>query len=479
MGSPSVMDVTRDRIMPDDAGTNEMRRSHWVLLGVLGVVEIVSAVYLASLNPVQGYDENWYLINAHRFGGITTLPYAFHRPPMFPLLLACFGDCYRLVPALAHIGSAAVLFILCKRLTGPTCAMAGLVVFMACGQLREYNVLLLTEMPSILLLLLVIYCFVAARSFLMGVVVTLLVMTHWSMAVVPPVVALVYAVRQRWADCVRFAAGTAVAVIPFLVAFTMAYGDPLSPVRVNLSAQTGGPNDWLFYLREGIVPAVPLILGGVAAVGWALSTRVRPARRMEYEVCLLLLGVIAARIVLIHMIIPKGARFLVPLVPMLLILTVLMIRFWALRAPRLQWVAWAILLVAVLPGRQQLYYFHDLRNDRVHQIHELKNFIETPDPKEIIFTDLNDLAVMGHTGHPAVAVIADGSWHHALLSREACTRESIPIGALYLTWAPGQLDVLASSSTSRHGKLSLVRWQRGGEAGDVLSSAVSRAMCGE
>ena len=69
-----------------------MRRGHWVLLGVLCAVEIVSAVYLVSLNPVQGYDENWYLINAHRFRGVTTLPYALHRPPMFPMLLACFGD---------------------------------------------------------------------------------------------------------------------------------------------------------------------------------------------------------------------------------------------------------------------------------------------------------------------------------------------------------------------------------------------------
>lgn len=465
--------------MPDDTVANEMRRGHWVLLGVLCAVEIVSAVYLVSLNPVQGYDENWYLINAHRFRGVTTLPYALHRPPMFPMLLACFGDYYRLVPALAHIGSAAVLFMLFRRLVNPTCAIAGLVVFMACGQLREYNVLLLTEMPSIFLLLLAVYCFVTTRSFLMGVVTTLLVMTHWSMAIVPPVVAVVFVARQRWAECVWFVAGITAAAIPFLVAFVVAYGDPLLPVLVNLSAQTGGPNDWLFYLREGIGPPVPFILGGIAAVGWVLATRARPARRLEYEVCLLLLGLIAARIVLIHMIIPKGARFLVPLIPMLLVLTGLMIRFWALRAPRLQWMAWAVLLVAVLPGRRQLYYFHDLRSDRVHQIHELKEFLETLDASETIFTDLNDLAVMGHTGHPAVAVLADGSWHHAFLSRKACTRESIPDGALYLTWDPGKLDVLASSSATRHGKLSLVRWQRGGEVGEVLSSALSEAGRGE
>ncbi len=453
-----------------------MRRSHWIILVILAVVETTSALYLAWLNPVQGYDENWYLINSHHIRGVTTLTYAHHRPPMFPILLALFGDYSRLVSGIAHIGSVALTFIILRRLVTLRLAIAGVVVFMASYQLRTYNVLLLTEMTAIFLLLLATYCFLVQRPFLLGVVATLLVMTHWSMATVTFVVPAVYVMRRRWRLCGLFAGGLSLAAMPFLMASAAAYGNPLAPALANFAVQSGGTNDWWYYVREFPQLSLPLIIGGLAAGGWMIANR-RDWRNLPwYDLCVLLLGIIAARVMLLHVVGPKGVRFLVPLIPMLLLLTLLMLRHYGHGMPRLQWAALAILLISVLPDRQWVYYIYDLARNPVKQIADLKDRLATFAPDQAVYTDLNDLAVMGKTRRPAVAVTGPGSWHHQLYNRPACTRREIPEGALYLTWDPGSLEVIAAASPTRHGTLSLVRWRIGGPppaGASVLSSTAA------
>ena len=71
-----------------------MSRGHWIVLSSLAFAEVVSALYLASINPAQGYDETWYLLNALHIRGVPSLPYHCNRPPMLPLLLAAFGPYY-------------------------------------------------------------------------------------------------------------------------------------------------------------------------------------------------------------------------------------------------------------------------------------------------------------------------------------------------------------------------------------------------
>ncbi len=179
---------------------------------------------------------------------------------------------------------------------------------------------------------------------------------------------------------------------------------------------------------------------------------------------------------LLHVVGPKGVRFLVPLIPMLLLLTLLMLRHYGGGMPRLQWAALVILLISVLPDRQWVYYIHDLGRNPVKQIADLKDTLATFAPDQVVYTDLNDLAVTGRTGRPAVAVTGPGSWHHQLYNRPACTREEIPEGALYLTWNPGPLEVIAASSPARHRSLSLVTWRIGGEphaGASVLSSTTT------
>lgn len=455
-----------------------MRRRHWIILALLAAVEIATAMYLAWLNPVQGYDENWYLINSHRIAGATALPYAHHRPPMFPILLALFGDYSRLVPGIAHIGSAALTFIILRRLVTVRLAIAGVVVFMASYQLRTYNVLLLTEMTTIFLLLLATYCFLVHRPFLLGVVVTLLVMTHWSMATVALVVVVVYGMRCRWRPCGVFVGGALLAAMPFLITFAATYGNPLAPALANFAVQSGGANDWWFYVREFPLLSLPLIIGGFAAGGWVITNR-RDRRNLSwYDFCVLLLGIIVARVMLLHVVGPKGVRFLVPLIPMLLSLTLLMIGYYGHGRPRLQWVALTILLISVLPDRQWVYYIHDLARNPVKQIADLEDTLATFASDQTVYTDLNDLAVMGRTGRPAVAVTGPGSWHHQLYDRPACTREEIPEGALYLTWDPGPLGVIATASPARHRPLSLVRWRIGRQpqAGASALSSITTSL---
>jgi len=145
------MSVTPLQTTPTPPGGRAaLQRGHWIAIGVLAVVEIGSALYLALMNPVQGYDENWYLINAYRFRGVDSLPYVANRPPMLPMLLALLGDHYRILSGLAHIAATGVIFAIFRRLVSPWTAIAGTAVFMVCGDIRLYNMLQLTEMPAVL-----------------------------------------------------------------------------------------------------------------------------------------------------------------------------------------------------------------------------------------------------------------------------------------------------------------------------------------
>ncbi|MFQ5495554.1 MAG: hypothetical protein ACE5EX_09255, partial [Phycisphaerae bacterium] len=235
------------------------RRLFVVVLALLAVVEVVSALWLAWLNPVRGYDENVYLINSHHLRGFTALPYAAHRPPLFPLLLALFGDYARLVPGVAHIAGSAVFYLILRRLVSPWTALAGVLAFVMCGTLRWYNFVLLTETLSMLCLLLGVYAFVVGRPAAFGVAMALAAMAHWSMLSAALAGYCWYVGARRGRESRWFVAGFAGAAIPFLVGFTIAHGGPLAPVisnlATNLPGMEQGANDWAYYLRN--VPQLP------------------------------------------------------------------------------------------------------------------------------------------------------------------------------------------------------------------------------
>lgn len=442
-----------------------LSRGQWIVLAVLALVEIGSALFLASINPAQGHDETWYLLYARHIRGGPALPYQYFRPPMFPLLLAAMGPYFRLVSGLAHIGSAALIFLILRRLVSRNFAIAGLAVFMVCGQLRMYNVLLLTEIPSILFLLLAIYAFVVQSPLLVGGTLALAIMTSWGMAAVPPVVFLLYAVRRQWRECTRFTLGFALVLMPFLIVFAVKYGSPLEPFLSNLRIQGGAPNDWLYYVRWPLWLPVALMVGSGAAA-WHVWVNRRNWRAQP--LCgfyVLLLGVILARQVLLQSISVKTGRFLAPLIPILLLLSMSMIWHYGRRRRMLQWALCGVLFVSVLPTKRMFYQVYGLANHPVHGIAKFSDSLAAFPLAEPIYTDLNDLAVMGQTAHPTVAVTGPGSSHRVLVNRPFATRAEIPDGALYLTWDPGCGQVLASNTVPRGETLWLVRWRRATAAG--------------
>ena len=452
------------------AGRPPMSRGHWIVLSSLAFAEVVSALYLASINPAQGYDETWYLLNALHIRGVPSLPYHCNRPPMLPLLLAAFGPYYKLVPALAHMGSTALIFLILRRLVSPSIAIAGLAVFMACGELRMYNVLILTEMPSILFLLLAIYAFVVRSPLLVGGALALAVLTNWSMATAPPVVFLLYAMRRQWRECATFTYGLVLAWIPFLIVFAVAYGNPLAPFLAHLRIQRQASNDWAYYLKlPHWLPIALIFVSGVAA-WWVWVNRHNRKVRFSCDLYVLLLGMVLARLVLLQAVTPKSVRYLVPLIPVLLLLSVSMIWHYGRRWRRLQWVLCGVLLVTVLPGKRLYHQIYGWANHPAHAIAEFGDVLAALSPTEPIYTDVNDLAVMGQTVHPTVAVTGPGSSHRMLVDRPTAARAEIPDGALYLTWDPGGGVVLARNTVPRGETLWLVRWRRGTTARQEPSS---------
>jgi hypothetical protein len=97
--------------------------------------------------------------------------------------------------------------------------------------------------------------------------------------------------------------------------------------------------------------------------------------------------------------------------------------------------------------------------DPTHAVVNLTDAVTAADGPGPVYTDFNDLAVMGHTGRPTVAVTGAKTWHHYLSRRTQGTRDDIPDGALYLTWDPGDARILGRADTPRSGTLYLVRWR--------------------
>jgi len=429
-------------------------------LVALGVIEVLTALYLATLNPIQGYDENWYLINAHRFAGETPLPYAVHRPPLLPLLLAVFGAHRWLISGLAHIGAAAVLLFVLRRLTSAWVALSGVVLFVVCADIRLYNVLTLTEMPGILLTLTAILCYINKRPFLAGGTCLLLFMLHWGYMSVIPAFVLVYFLQRRWREGALYAAGLAVAAVPFLIGFAMMFSDPLAPVKGSFAIQRDSTNDLLFYVRTFPQLAIGLFVGGAAALAWLIR---RPKEWFSSARCglvMLLLAMVGSRVSMLHVYESKGIRYLIPAVPALLLLSILMLDWYAVQCRRVATVAWALLAVSLIPTEQDFYEIYGLAMDPTHAVVDLRDAVAAFPDDGPIYTDHNDLAVMGQTGRPTVAVSGDGTWHHYFSSRPNAAREQIPTGALYLTWDPGVSEVLARADSPRSGTFYLVRWNR-------------------
>ncbi len=446
-------------LLRHDGGTvTAAPRYYFACLVILAVVEIASAVYLSSLNAIQGYDENWYLINAHRFGGEPSLPYAVHRPPLLPLLFALFGAQCRFISALAHIGATATFFLILRRLVSPRAALAGVALFMLCANIRLYNVLTLTEMPGIFLTLVAVYWFMRRQAAIAGVMCLLLFMLHWGYVSVIPAFVLVYLLQRRWRELGGYAVGLVTASLPFLITFAVMFGDPFAPVKGSFAIQADSFNDIWFYVRG--FPQLPVVLfvGGVASAFWLMPRWRDWPHSSHCALVILLLAIVGSRVSMLHFYESKAARYLIPAVPALMLLCVLMLRQHAVRFPRATIVAGLLLAFSVLPTKRDFYEMYGLAMDQTHALVDLRGAVATAYRGGPIYSDLNDLAVVGQFGVPSVAVTGKGSWHHYLSSRAHCAREDVPTGALYLTWNPEGSKVLAETESPRSGMLYLVRW---------------------
>lgn len=462
------MDTTHNPLKLSLAA-GDMRRVHWALLAALAVVEIAVSVHFATLNPVTGWDEHIYLTSAWHLKGHAEIPYAHHRPPVFPILVALFGENYRLLPAIGHIGATAMVFLLLRRLASPAVAIAGVFWMVLAGDLRFFNLMVLTETLCAFFLLLVVLCHVSRRPLWEGAVAGLLAVFHWRTIVVLPVVLAVHAVMGDWKAVRRAIVGASLVIAPFALASTLLYGNPIYPILANARLNTVGhnigravplANDLWYYWRELPATHLALVAGVIAALVWLISNK----RGTDgYGPCALVFGLVVAQLVPIHVIVSKDMRHLAPTIPLLLLLCVFMLRYYGRRRSAVQIAAWPALflaVVAVMPDRNLRWEIADRNSSQVHQIIALRGALETVAPAEVIYTDVNYWVAMGHTGHAVVAVTGPDSSHWLLYGHPEATRSEIPDGALYMTRSPGDGDILASAPAASHGTLYLVRWRR-------------------
>jgi hypothetical protein len=129
--------------------------------------------------------------------------------------------------------------------------------------------------------------------------------------------------------------------------------------------------------------------------------------------------------------------------------------------------AWIVLFASMAPGRTFLWQLAGFARHPVNQLVQLEPEIEQgkegQDKATRLYTDLNCLVVTAHTKRLAVGVEHAGNRHWPFTGRLLTTRDAIPDDALYLTWNPGDGEVLALAppTGNDHGTLYLVRWRPG------------------
>ena len=454
------------RMVESSTPVDESRRNdgwrayHWGILAILVIIEIAVSVHLSLLNPVAGHDESWYLINSLHLQGNNLVPYSDHRPPLLPLVLMLFGDHYRLVSGFTHVAATAVVFLIGRRLFSPAGAIGAVMLFMVSVEMRYYNVLMLTELPSMLLILLTLLAFIKRRPLAVGVAAMLLVTSHYSMVSIPPVVGLMYVIRRQWRSLGWYAVGVGIVAIPLLAVFATTYGNPLFPI-VQRAAIVGEvtENDVWHYWRVFPWIRMPLLAGGLAAAWWLVKTRGLSGANRHYDFCLLIVGMVVARMVVLQIHYAKDPRFLAVIVPLLMLLSVTLIEHYRGRPGVWRGMVWVVLFAAMAPNRVFLWQLAGFERHPVNQLVELEPAIERFAEDDVIYTDLNCLVVTAHAKRKAVGVEHPGNRHWPFHQMKTSTREDVPEGALYLTWDPEGCDVLASAppTGALHGTLYLVR----------------------
>ncbi len=445
-----------------------LRPFHWAVLGILLYVDLVVTYLSLYLNPVIGWDENVYLTNAAHLRGYDRLSYAHLRPPLFPLLLAMSGDCYRVMLAGVHTGIVLTMFCLLRRMASPAVALFGAALMVLCGDLRFFGMLVMTETLSTLLLLVLILALVHRKTLIVGVLAALLSMNHWQMLVVFPAIASTYMLTGRAKCLPRFVAGVSITIAPFAFASIIAYGNPLYPILANFAlnafghAEHGIPkvNDIDFYWRTLPGTHAPLVAAFVVSCGVLVVQWRRFRETGAYILCLSAILLATGQLVPMHIVTPKDGRFLVPLIPLVVLAAVVLAARGARRFPwvsRLAWPALAVGVIGAMPSRNMLWEISDRVNDPMAQVIELIPSIEKFPADTLVYTDVNDLAVMSHARRNAIAVIGTDNGHFNLLSRTRVAAIDVPDGALYLTWTLGAGEVLARADGNYRGPLYLVR----------------------
>ena len=268
--------------------------------------------------------------------------------------------------------------------------------------------------------------------------------------------------NKHWRPCLFYIAGIVFTAAPLLWIASIYYGNPLVGALVHFSAQQNGVNDWMYYLRNFPQMPIGLLIGGMVSVFWVMKYWDTKKSHPIMVFCVLMLGLIIARMTLLQTVSAKGSRYLVPMIPLLMLLSIMMIDYFGQRGQFVKVCIWAALIITVMPNKVSIYQMYSLATDPTHLIDQFQDDVAKIDSSEPIYTDFHDIAVMGHLARKTIPVITNYSWHHREWDlRQPKRREDIPNGALYMTWDPEGGEILATSEKTKKRRLCLVRWKEG------------------
>lgn len=440
-----------------------MGRWKTALLVMLIAADCGAALYFSSANQIDDWNECVYVINSFSVSNflfhsqIPVKTFYAYASPLLPVIIAVFGKYSFLINVIFSALSALLVFFILRRISNDGFAFLGIFLFMLSDKVRIYDIHIMTELPSICLILLSLYIYYSGRSvLLLAISIFLSFLMRWNLALLLPCYLLAYlALKDRRRFALLFAYSAAFATL-FCIASMLLYGDPLRPIRLTWAAihepalLEAKYSPFSFYARASLsVFGLPLMIISLAGiVYYAIRAFIKKGSCPAA-----IFTILAVNLAALFTVTAKEPRYLVPFLPLVIIFCVKFLYDLFGRVQAIVVILMILAEISLIGGRECLKVRQrevKYRYRKLYASETMRQEIAKLGPDGTLYTDLFWLSVMANFRHETAIVWTPSSEKepYQVVKKGLSSLDALPRGALFLTeYAPVNFDVIAKAQT--------------------------------
>jgi hypothetical protein len=343
----------------------------WVFFGISAIIR-----FFLLLRPTHPWwDASVYQAMARAIhSGGTYGAWELFRPPLWPIILSLFSGfgpiiqewIAKIIVLLLSLGILFLVYKIGERITAWVGVVASVLLSFAIPFLT-FSVVPMTEIPSLFLITLAIYCFIEKRWFWAGIIAglafltrfpTILVMGAFAVMVIIQTIDLHDLAKSFWTLVKRgltILAGCLIITIPFFITSALVYGSATLPLTTGQGMITGFmwlyQGNYLFYIKKiALANIVTIAIIPTMIIG---CLRWKTINNQKRDI-LTLLGITILIFLAYFSTQPhKEFRYILPIFPSLFIVVSAGL-VWV--AKRISWARYMIAILVIISIGTGLYY---------------------------------------------------------------------------------------------------------------------------